>query len=229
MPRAPRRQSDEARRGAYKPHVDFSRSRRRREDGLLALRRLNRDTRLFKRRRDEPAPAVPVFDLTPTPVEAAPFAGITRPAFTPSSPPDVAAPRDAAESEVCALPRVRSPPPPPGQQLTTTSSCSSRLTTTRGVRSRSWPSALGASGVHLRTGGVGGQSRRRGWRAVVGGVDYGQTVVGGVDFRRAEVGAGAVYIESLIVSSDMYFYNLNVGQMDVDLVLFMYTRNTIHC
>lgn len=103
MPRAPRRQSDEARRGAYKPRVDFSRSRRRREDGLLALRRLNRDTGLFKRRRDEPAPAVPASDLTPTRAEAAPFAGITRPAFTPSSPPDVAAPRDAAESELEGL------------------------------------------------------------------------------------------------------------------------------
>lgn len=103
MPRAPRRQSDEARRGAYKPRVDFSRSRRRREDGLLALRRLNRDTGLFKRRRDEPAPVVPASDLTPTRAEAAPFAGITRPAFTPSSPPDVAAPRDAAESELEGL------------------------------------------------------------------------------------------------------------------------------
>lgn len=103
MPRAPRRQSDEARRGAYKPRVDFSRSRRRREDGLLALRRLNRDTGLFKRRRDEPAPAVPASDLTPTRAETAPFAGITRPAFTPSSPPDVAAPRDAAESELEGL------------------------------------------------------------------------------------------------------------------------------
>lgn len=103
MPRAPRRQSDEARRGAYKPRVDFSRSRRRREDGLIALRRLNRDTGLFKRRRDEPAPVVPASDLTPTRAEAAPFAGITRPAFTPSSPPDVAAPRDAAESELEGL------------------------------------------------------------------------------------------------------------------------------
>jgi hypothetical protein len=48
----------------------------------------------------------------------------------------------------------------------------------------------GASGVRLRTGGVGGRSWRRGWRAVVGGVDS----------REAEVGAGAVYVERLIVS-----------------------------
>ncbi|CAD6216609.1 unnamed protein product [Miscanthus lutarioriparius] len=58
MPRAPRRQSGEARRVAYKSRVDFSRSRRRREDDLLALRRLDRDAGLFKRRRDEPAPAL---------------------------------------------------------------------------------------------------------------------------------------------------------------------------
>ena len=31
----------------------------------------------------------------------------------------------------------------------------------------------------LRTGGVGGRSRRRGWRAVVGGVDSGRAEVGG--------------------------------------------------
>ena len=108
MPRAPRRQSGEARRGAYKSRVDFSRSRRRREDDLLALRRLDRDAGLFKRRRDELAPAVPASDPAPAPAEAAPPAGITRPTLTPSSPPDVAAPRNAAESEVRALLRVRS-------------------------------------------------------------------------------------------------------------------------
>ena len=109
MPRAPRRQSGEARRGAYKARVDFSRSRRRREDDLLALRRLDRDAGLFKRRRDEPSPAVPASDPAPVPVEAAPPAGITRPILTPSSPPDVAAPRNAAETEVRqALLRVRS-------------------------------------------------------------------------------------------------------------------------
>lgn len=108
MPRAPRRQSGEARRGAYKSRVDFSRSRRRREDDLLALRRLDRDAGLFKRRRDEPAPAVPASDPTPAPAEAPAPAGTTRPTVTPSSPPDVAAPRNAAESEVRALPRVRS-------------------------------------------------------------------------------------------------------------------------
>ncbi|WVZ67123.1 hypothetical protein U9M48_016248 [Paspalum notatum var. saurae] len=98
MPRAPRRPSEEARRGAYKPRVDFSRSRRRREDGLLALRRLERDTGLFKRRRDEPARAVPTSDPAPTPAEAAPPA-----ASTPSSPPDTAAPRNADESELEGL------------------------------------------------------------------------------------------------------------------------------
>jgi hypothetical protein len=48
----------------------------------------------------------------------------------------------------------------------------------------------GASGVRLRTGGVGGRSRRRGWRAVVGGVDSGRAVVGGMDSGGAEVGGG---------------------------------------
>ncbi|KAL6657332.1 hypothetical protein ACP70R_005112 [Stipagrostis hirtigluma subsp. patula] len=81
--RAPRRPSDEPRRATYKPRVDFTRSRRRREDGLLALRRLDRDAGLFKRRRDGPAPA-------PAPAP-------------PSAPPDPAAPRDAAESELEGL------------------------------------------------------------------------------------------------------------------------------
>ncbi|CAD6222427.1 unnamed protein product [Miscanthus lutarioriparius] len=103
MPRAPRRQSGEARLGAYKSRVDFSRSRRRREDDLLALRRLDRDAGLFKRRRDEPAPTVPASDPAPAPAEAAPPAGNTRPTLPPSSPPDVAAPRNAAESELEGL------------------------------------------------------------------------------------------------------------------------------
>ncbi|CAN6219993.1 unnamed protein product [Urochloa humidicola] len=103
MPRAPRRPSDEARRGAYKPRVDFSRSRRRREDGLLALRRLDRDAGLFKRRRDETSPAVHASDPAPTPAEAESPAASARPPPTPSSPPDAAAPRDAAESELEGL------------------------------------------------------------------------------------------------------------------------------
>ncbi|KAF8680763.1 hypothetical protein HU200_045609 [Digitaria exilis] len=103
MPRAPRRPSDEARRGAYKPRVDFSRSRRRREDGLLALRRLDRDAGLFKRRRDESAPAVHATDPAPPPSEEAPPASSALPPPTPSLPPDAAAPRDAAESELEGL------------------------------------------------------------------------------------------------------------------------------
>ncbi|KAF8749342.1 hypothetical protein HU200_012672 [Digitaria exilis] len=103
MPRAPRRPSDEARRGAYKPRVDFSRSRRRREDGLLALRRLDRDAGLFKRRRDESAPAVHATDPAPPPSEEAPPAASALPPPTPSLPPDAAAPRDAAESELEGL------------------------------------------------------------------------------------------------------------------------------
>ncbi|OEL26670.1 Importin subunit alpha-4 [Dichanthelium oligosanthes] len=99
MPRAPRRPSDEARRGAYKPRVDFSRSRRRREDGLLALRRLDRDAGLFKRRRDEPVPAS---DPAPDPAETAPPASSDHPPPS-SSPPDAAAPRNAAESELEGL------------------------------------------------------------------------------------------------------------------------------
>jgi importin subunit alpha-6/7 len=58
------------RRGAYKQCVDFSPSRRHREDGLLALCCLDRDVGLFKRRRDEPAPAVAVSDSTPTPLKS---------------------------------------------------------------------------------------------------------------------------------------------------------------
>uniref|UniRef100_K3ZSE5 Importin subunit alpha n=1 Tax=Setaria italica TaxID=4555 RepID=K3ZSE5_SETIT len=103
MPRAPRRPSDEARRGAYKPRVDFSRSRRRREDGLLALRRLDRDAGLFKRRRDETSPAVHASDPAPAPAEADPPAASARPPPTISSPPDAAAPRNAAESELEGL------------------------------------------------------------------------------------------------------------------------------
>jgi len=102
MPRAPRRPSDEARRGAYKPRVDFSRSRRRREDGLLALRRLDRDAGLFKRRRDETAPTVHASDPAPTSVEEAPPASNARPPPGSSSPPDPSAPRNATESEVRA-------------------------------------------------------------------------------------------------------------------------------
>jgi hypothetical protein len=45
------------------------------------------------------------------------------------------------------------------------------------VRGMIW---RGANVVRLRTGGVGERSRRRGWRAVIGGVDS----------RRAEVGSG---------------------------------------
>jgi hypothetical protein len=60
----------------------------------------------------------------------------------------------------------------------------------------------GASGVRLRTGGVGGRSRRRGWRAVVGGMDFGRAVVGGVEPRGRRGGAGAVYVKRLIVSRD---------------------------
>ncbi|XP_025803760.1 importin subunit alpha-1b-like isoform X2 [Panicum hallii] len=103
MPRAPRRPSDEARRGAYKPRVDFSRSRRRREDGLLALRRLDRDAGLFKRRRDETAPAVHASDTAPTSDEEAPPASNARPPPGSSLPPDPAAPRNAAESELEGL------------------------------------------------------------------------------------------------------------------------------
>ncbi|XP_062187754.1 importin subunit alpha-1b-like isoform X1 [Phragmites australis] len=107
MPRAPRRPSHEARRGAYKPRVDFILSRqRRREDGLLALRRLDRDAGLFKRRRDEPTPA-PTSAPAPTPAEAtAPAASSlppSGPSSPPSSPPDAAAPRNAAESELEGL------------------------------------------------------------------------------------------------------------------------------
>jgi importin subunit alpha-6/7 len=86
---------------------EFSRSRRPHEDGLLALRCLDRDARLFKRRRDEPAPAVPASNSTPTPIEVALPARITYPILNPSLLPDVAARRDATESEVRALPGVR--------------------------------------------------------------------------------------------------------------------------
>ncbi|TVU37179.1 hypothetical protein EJB05_10480 [Eragrostis curvula] len=100
MPRAPRRPSDEARRATYKPRVDFNRSRRRREDGLLALRRLDRDAGLFKRRRDEPT-LVPTSATAPDPNEATADAAHSRPSTSrPSSPPDPAAPRDGADSEL---------------------------------------------------------------------------------------------------------------------------------
>jgi hypothetical protein len=105
MPRAPRRPSDEARRGAYKPRVDFGRSRRRRrEDGLLALRRLDRDAGLFKRRRDETAHAsasASASDPAPAAPGADPPAAGALPPPAVSPPPDAAAPRDAAEAEVC--------------------------------------------------------------------------------------------------------------------------------
>jgi hypothetical protein len=77
-------------------------------DGLLALRCLDRDARLFKRCRDESAPAVPASNSTPTPTKAALPARITYPILIPSLSPDVAARRDAIESEVRALPRVHS-------------------------------------------------------------------------------------------------------------------------
>ncbi|CAM0907531.1 unnamed protein product [Alopecurus aequalis] len=108
MPRIPRRSSEEARRGAYKPPgVDAGRSRRRREDRLLALRRRNRDAGLFKRRRDEPtlAPAAvgaPSEAAAPATEGAAspPPSGPTAP---PSAPPDVDCPRTAADSELDGL------------------------------------------------------------------------------------------------------------------------------
>ncbi|KAM0839261.1 hypothetical protein ACQ4PT_060436 [Festuca glaucescens] len=106
MPRIPRRPSEEARRGAYMPPgVDTARSRRRREDRLLALRRRNRDAGLFKRRRDEPpllpapvgAPseaAAPVTDGTaPPPPPSGPSA-------PPPAPPGADSPRTAADSEL---------------------------------------------------------------------------------------------------------------------------------
>uniref|UniRef100_A0A453AM41 IBB domain-containing protein n=1 Tax=Aegilops tauschii subsp. strangulata TaxID=200361 RepID=A0A453AM41_AEGTS len=105
MPRVPRRPSDEARRGAYKPPgVDAARSRRRREDRLLALRRRNRDAGLFKRRREEPS-------LTPAPVVPPPDAAAdatapppsSEPSSPPSSPPPADALRAAADAELEGL------------------------------------------------------------------------------------------------------------------------------
>ncbi|GJN10635.1 hypothetical protein PR202_ga28746 [Eleusine coracana subsp. coracana] len=104
MPRAPRRPSEDSRPATYKPRVDFTHSRRRREDSLLALRRLDRDAGLFKSRRDDPATA-PTSAHSPAPAEA--HAASSRPppgpSSPPSSPPDAAAPRDAAESELEGL------------------------------------------------------------------------------------------------------------------------------
>ncbi|XP_003559766.1 importin subunit alpha-1b isoform X1 [Brachypodium distachyon] len=106
MPRIPRRPSDEARRAAYRPPgVDCGRSRRRRLDHILVLRRRNRDAGLFKRRRDEPAPAPvaapsePAADATATALPP-PSSG---PSSPPSVPPDVDAPRTAADSELDGL------------------------------------------------------------------------------------------------------------------------------
>ncbi|KAL6896641.1 hypothetical protein ACP4OV_007213 [Aristida adscensionis] len=105
MPRTPRRPSDEARRAIYKPRVDFTRSRRRREDGLLALRRRDRDAGLFKRRRDEAAAAPPA--PAPAPAEATADGDGSRsppgPSSAPAPPPEAAAPRDTAESELEGL------------------------------------------------------------------------------------------------------------------------------
>lgn len=102
MPRVPRRPSDEARRGAYKPPgVDATRSRRRREDRLLALRRRNRDAGLFKRRREEPtltpAPVVPPSDAAADATAPPPS---SEPSSPPSSPPPADALRAAADAEV---------------------------------------------------------------------------------------------------------------------------------
>ncbi|XBI98848.1 hypothetical protein VPH35_019039 [Triticum aestivum] len=105
MPRVPRRPSDEARRGAYKPPgVDAARSRRRREDRFLALRRRNRDTGLFKRRREEPsltpAPVVPPSDAAADATAPPPP---PEPSSPPSSPPPADALRAAAEAELEGL------------------------------------------------------------------------------------------------------------------------------
>ncbi|KAK3128075.1 hypothetical protein QOZ80_7AG0582290 [Eleusine coracana subsp. coracana] len=104
MPPAPRRPSEDTRRATYKPRVDFTHSRRRREDSLLALRRLDRDAGLFKRRRDDPATA-PTSAHAPAPTEAHAASSLPPPGSSspPSSPPDAAAPRDAAESELEGL------------------------------------------------------------------------------------------------------------------------------
>ena len=105
MPRIPRRPSEEARRGSYKPPgIDAGRSRRRREDRLLALRRRNRDAGLFKRRRDEPA-LVPAAVGAPAEADAPATEGAacpppSGPSVPPSAPPDVDCPRTAADSEV---------------------------------------------------------------------------------------------------------------------------------
>ncbi|KAM3392311.1 hypothetical protein ACQJBY_013437 [Aegilops geniculata] len=105
MPRVPRRPSDEARRGAYKPPgVDAARSRRRREDRLLALRRRNRDAGLFKRRREEPsltpAPVVPPSDVAADATAPPPA---PEPPSPPSSPPPADALRAAADAELEGL------------------------------------------------------------------------------------------------------------------------------
>ncbi|XP_044964243.1 importin subunit alpha-1a-like isoform X1 [Hordeum vulgare subsp. vulgare] len=105
MPRVPRRPSDEARRGAYKPPgVDAARSRRRREDRLLALRRRNRDAGLFKRRREEPslapAPVAPPSDAAADATAPPPPPG---PSSAPSSPPPADALRAAADAELEGL------------------------------------------------------------------------------------------------------------------------------
>ncbi|KAI5009122.1 hypothetical protein ZWY2020_010170 [Hordeum vulgare] len=105
MPRVPRRPSDEARRGAYKPPgVDAARSRRRREDRLLALRRRNRDAGLFKRRREEPslapAPVAPPSDAAADATAPPPPPG---PSSPPSSPPPADALRAAADAELEGL------------------------------------------------------------------------------------------------------------------------------
>lgn len=116
MPRAPPpRPSEDARLAAYKPGVDVARSRRRREDRLLAVRRSNRDAGLFKRRRDEPTPtpipparaATPssqADDVPTTTTATSPPS--SAPSSPPSSPPAESVPPTAADSEVRAYSRV---------------------------------------------------------------------------------------------------------------------------
>uniref|UniRef100_A0A0E0LQ10 Importin subunit alpha n=1 Tax=Oryza punctata TaxID=4537 RepID=A0A0E0LQ10_ORYPU len=106
MPRAPPpRPSEDARLAAYKPGVDVARSRRRREDRLLAVRRSNRDAGLFKRRRDEPTPspipharaATPSSQADDVPTTTSPPS--SEPSSPPSSPPAQAvSPPAAADS-----------------------------------------------------------------------------------------------------------------------------------
>ncbi|KAL5198576.1 hypothetical protein ABZP36_002088 [Zizania latifolia] len=101
MPRAPRRPSEETRLAAYKPGVDVARSRRRREDRLLAVRRRNRDAGLFKCRRDEPTPAPAA-----TPSQADVPATTSPPSSGPSSPPSsphAEGPRTATDPELEGL------------------------------------------------------------------------------------------------------------------------------